>query len=182
MPVIKVVDQVPWAHDAWDLYRTAFEDLNAMTVQRHLMTRSEFTEVMLDRRIEKYRATDDAGQLVGLSTYTNVLEAMPLISPAYFARRWPRLHAAGKIWYCGFVAVPNHDAGVFSDLVTAMYREAEQHGGVIALDICRYNIDRHHLDRAIQLMLHRISDGQVRCEEADAQVFEIYETAPAVPA
>jgi hypothetical protein len=180
--VIKVVDEIPWAHEEWDLYRSAFEALNAMTVQRHLMNRTEFTEVMRDRRIDKYRATNDAGGLVGLSIYTNVLEAVPLISPAYFARRWPALAAGRKIWYCGFVAVPGHEPGVFRDLVEAMYRTAEQHGGVIALDICRYNIEEHKIDHAIRHMLEWISVGRVRCEEADAQVFMVYETSPEVPA
>lgn len=178
--VLEVVDRVGGEdrEEAWQLYCDAFRDLNAMTVQRHLMTRVEFDEVMADRRVEKYLARERGGRLVGMSTYTNILEAMPLISPAYFARRWPRLYAARKIWYCGFVAVPGHDHGVFGALVTEMYRAAEDHGGVIALDMCRYNIERHRLDRAVKIMLTRISGGQVRAEEADAQTYHIYETAP----
>lgn len=176
--VIKVVDDIVWSREEWDLYRTAFEELDSRAVQRHLMTRSEFTAVMHDRRVDKYLATNDDGRLVGLSTFTNILAAVPLISPAYFARRWPELAAGNKIWYCGFVAVPGHDRNVFVDLVTEMYRAAEVHGGVIALDICRYNNDHHHLDRAIRMMLHGISEGRVRCEEADAQTYQIYETAP----
>jgi hypothetical protein len=179
--VIKVIVEVgeDLGGEAWALYEAAFRDLNAMTVQRHLMYRSEFDEVMADWRVDKWLALD-GGRLVGLATYANILEAMPLISPAYFERRWPQLYAEERIWYCGFVAVPGHNHGVFMDLVAGMYRHAAERGGVIALDMPRYNIDRHRLDRAVRILLTKVSQGQVRCEEADAQVFMVYETAPEV--
>jgi hypothetical protein len=164
---------------AWQLYDTAFRHLNALTVQRHLMYRTEFDAVMSDRRIEKWLAYSDDGVLVGLATYTNQLSAWSLISPEYFARRWPAHYADNRIWYCGFVAVPGHEDGVFIELIAAMYRHAEEQQGVISLDICRYNIESYRLDRAIAAWLGRISGGRVRCEAADAQTFMTYETAPA---
>jgi hypothetical protein len=164
--------------EAWQLYDVAFRDLNAMTMQRHLMYRSEFDDVMSDQRIEKWLVVTDDNVLVGLATYTNQLSAWPLISPEYFARRWPVHYAENRIWYCGFVAVPGHEKGVFVDLIEAMYRRAEEREGVISLDICRFNIEAFHLDRAIAMWLNRISGGQVRCEAADSQSFMIYETAP----
>ena len=178
--VIKVVDEVDadLVVEAWHLYDRAFRGLNAMTVQRHLMYPEEFADAMGDRRIEKYLAYDATDRLVGMSTYTNVLEAMPLISPEYFTRRWPRLRAAGKIWYCGFVAVAGRNPGTFVELVTAMYRHAEEHGGVIGLDICQFNIEAYQLDEAVWTMLRRVSGGQVHCELADIQTFHIFETVP----
>jgi hypothetical protein len=164
---------------AWELYDTAFRPLNALTVQRHLMYRSEFDDVMTEPRIEKWLAYSDDGVLLGLATYTNQLSAWPLISPEYFARRWPAHYAANRIWYCGFVAVPGHEQGVFIELIEAMYRHAEEHDGVISLDICRYNMENYRLDRAIATWLRRISGGRVRCEAADTQTFMTYETAPA---
>jgi hypothetical protein len=164
--------------EAWQLYETAFQDLNAMTIQRHLMYRSEFEDVMGDWRIDKWMALDDDGTLLGLAVYTNELAAWPLISPEYFARRWPQEFVEKRIWYCGFVAVPGHQQGVFVELIEALYRRAEEQRGVISLDICRYNIESYKLDRGIARWLNRISGGQVRCESADAQTFMIYETAP----
>lgn len=164
---------------AWQLYDTAFRHLNALTVQRHLMYRSEFDDVMTDRRVEKWLAYSDDGVLLGLATYTNQLSAWPLISPEYFARRWPAHYADGRIWYCGFVAVPTHEHGIFVKLIEAMYRHAEERDGVISLDICRHNIEAYRLDRAIGTWLRRISSGRVRSEAADSQTFMIYETAPA---
>lgn len=163
--------------EAWDLYESAFADLNALTVQRHLMFRTEFDAVAADRRIDKWLALSDDGVLLGLATYTNDLAAWPLISPAYFKRRWPQHYASRRIWYCGFVAVPGHHKGVFVELIEAMYRHAEEQRGVISLDVCRHNIQTYRLDAAIAQWLHRISGGQVRCDAADAQTFMVYETA-----
>ncbi len=178
---IEVVDTIPDTRldDAWRLYNAAFRDLNAMTVQRHLMFQPEFDAVMQDKRIDKWLSCDETGDLLGLATYTNDLAAWPLISPEYFARRWPQEYAERRIWYCGFVAVPGHDPGVFTGLIEAMYRRAEEQRGVISLDICRFNIESYKLDRAIAHWLNRISGGQVRCETADVQTFMVYETAPA---
>lgn len=110
---IKVVDAVQedLMAEVWDLYYTTFHELNAFAVQRHLMFRSEFDEVMLDTRVQKYLCLADDGSVCGLSTYTNMLDAMPLISPAYFERRWPELFAQNRIWYCGFVAVEKNGGG-----------------------------------------------------------------------
>lgn len=164
--------------EAWELYHQAFRDLNALTVQRHLMYRGEFDEIAADLRIQKWLVLDDDGNLIGLATYTNELDAWPLISPAYFQRRWPVQYEAGQIWYCGFVAVPQHQRGVFIEMIAAMYRVAEVGGGVISLDMCRHNIEAYRLDRAVQLWLTRVSGGKVHAEAADAQTFMIYETAP----
>lgn len=164
---------------AWRLYEAAFADLDTVTVQRHLMLRHEFDEVARDGRVDKYLAHTDGGVLCGLATYTNDLYAMPLISPRYFARRFPQHFADRRIWYCGFVAVaPGHE-GVFAAMVEAMYSVADREGGIISLDYCRRNVDRG-LPRAVRIMLHRVSGGRVQCEAADHQEFWIYDTAPEV--
>jgi hypothetical protein len=177
--VIKVVDQL---HDeemldaAWHLYSEAFQDLNALAVQRHLMFRSEFDEVMRDERVQKYQCLDDDGMLCGMSTYTNDLDAVPLIAPEYFERRWPELYAQHKIWYCGFVAVlpAGRASNAFSDLVEAMYLTAATQNGIIGLDFCQYNDDKRKMSRVIRLMLHRFSGG-VQAERMDQQQYWLYQ-------
>jgi hypothetical protein len=162
----------------WELYRDAFQELNALAVQRHLMNRAEFDEVMLDRRVQKYLARSDGGELLGMSTYTNALDAMPLISPAYFERRWPDLYAEHLIWYCGFVATHPERRGnqAYAGLVEAMYRTAEDRAGIIALDFCRYNDEMHHMSRSINLLLRRVSGGRMRPHQMDQQSFWLYDT------
>ncbi|HWS38883.1 MAG TPA: hypothetical protein VN408_39850, partial [Actinoplanes sp.] len=90
--LVKVLDQITddrLLEAAWNLYLEAFEDLNARAAQRHLMYRPEFNEVMQDTRIDKYLAMEADGTLSGIACYTNYLEAIPLIAPAYFERNWP---------------------------------------------------------------------------------------------
>jgi hypothetical protein len=175
---VKVVDVLHngLAEEAWTLYHDAFKDLNAFAVQRHLMYRTEFDDVLLDHRVQKYLCLDDDDTLCGLSTYTNDLAAMPLISPQYFERRWPQHYAERRIWYCGFVAVhPNgRAANAFGELVEAMYLVAATQNGIIALDMCRYNDQQRRLSRVVPLMLHRLS-GDVRTERMDEQSYWLYE-------
>ena len=175
---IKVVDQVhgELLEDAWNLYHEAFQELNSLAVQRHLMYRQEFDEVMRDPRVQKYLCLDDEGALRGTSTYTNDLDAVPLISPGYFQRRWPQQYAERRIWYCGFVAV-QHDARAataFGELVSAMYLEASAQNGIIGLDFCRHTDESRRMGRVVRLMLHRLS-GDVRAHRLDEQQYWMYE-------
>jgi hypothetical protein len=158
--------------EAWQLYETAFTTLNTLTIQRHLMYRSEFDDVAADPRIQKWLVFDGEGRLVGLAAYTNHLDAWTLISPEYFARRWPRQYAAKTIWYCGFVAAPYVVSGVFQLLVERMFRVVEEQDGVISLDFCRYN---SRLATAVQLLMRRMSGGRCVSRSADEQQFWTYE-------
>lgn len=171
---VKVHDVVdgPLLGDARTLYHSCFADLDTLAVQRHLMYRDEFDGVMRDSRVQKYLAFD--GGLVGLATYTNQLESMPLISWRYFQRRWPHHYAQRRIWYCGFVAVADHAPGAFTALVEAMWQVAYDQRGIICLDMCRHNDQVRRLSRVIPLMLHRLSED-VRTERMDEQSYWLYE-------
>jgi hypothetical protein len=175
---VKVVDELHESliEEAWTLYHEAFRELNALAVQRHLMYRDEFETVMRDQRVQKYLCLDDDDALCGLSTYTNDLHAMPLISPQYFQRRWPQQYAERRIWYCGFVAVARkgRPANAFAQLVETMYLVAATQNGIIALDMCRFNDQDRRLSKIIPLMLHRLS-GDVRTERMDEQSYWLYE-------
>lgn len=167
------------AEDLWKLYETAFREVNALAVQRHLMHRGEFDEVMADRRVRKYVAREDGdpGPAVGLATFTNHLDAVPLVSPAYFERRWPHLYAKRRIWYCGFVAVVPGARGMPTDaypqLVSAMFTTAAEQHAMIVLDLCDHNSKGRGMERSIPLMLHRL-DPDVATELLDRQSFWAY--------
>jgi len=174
---VKTVDEIHGSiiGDAWTLYHEAFEELNAYAVQRHLMYHDEFVDVMLDPRIQKYLLLGRDGTLCGLSTYTNDLHAVPLISPQYFQRRWPQHYAEQRIWYVGFVAVyANAPVTAFAELIEAMHRTSAAHGGITALDICARTNEVRHLPRAVRTLLHRMS-GNVRMERLDEQSYWMYE-------
>ena len=175
---VKIVDQVDGGlrETAWALYTEAFAELNALAVQRHLMYRHEFDAVMTDPLVAKYLCLDDDGTVRGLSIYTNQLDAVPLISPPYFERRWPDHYRERRIWYCGFVATQAdaRAAAAFGELVTAMYLTAAAGNGLIALDFCARTDEVRHMARVVRLMLHRLS-GDVRAERIDEQQYWLYE-------
>jgi hypothetical protein len=173
---IKVIDAVHESliEDAWKLYYEAFRELNAFAVQRHLMRRDEFDEVMLDTRVQKYLCLDDDGALCGLATYTNDLDAVPLISPQYFERRWPRHYAERRIWYVCFVAVQDGaPLSTFASLIAAMH-ETSTRDAITALDVCTRTDTVRHLPRSVRVLLHRLSGG-VRMERLDEQSYWLYE-------
>ncbi len=175
-----IIDVVPVlagdrAVAAWKLYYDAFEELDTLAVQRHLMYRSEFDEVMHDRRVDKYLAYGEVGNLLGVATFTNQLDAVPLISSAYFARRWPALYETGRIWYIGFMATsPAGRPGALLALASAMYGVAAVRGGVVGLDVCRHNGDGRGMGRTLEGLVRRHSPGVV-VERADEQTYWLYE-------
>lgn len=177
--LIKVVDQITDGdlHEAvWTMYLDCFQELNTLAVQRHLMYREEFDEVMLDTRVHKYVAYDDDGSLCGVATYTNDLDAVPLIAPQYFERHWPEHYAAQRIWYIGFVAVSPHAQGreAFAQLVEQMYLVASAQNGLVGLDICTYNDDVRRMSRVFRLMVGRLSDN-MKFNRIDQQSYWLYE-------
>ena len=161
--------------EAWQLYREAFEDLRYAAVQRHLMHRAEFDEVMSDDRVEKYVAFADDGALAALSSLTNDLDAMPLISPDYFAHRWPSYYAQRRIWYLGFIAIATTQrrSGVFETMIEKMWRVVRANAGVAALDLCARNETRQ-LDAAITRTLTALTPEVVPLR-LDTQAFWAWE-------
>lgn len=170
----------------WRLYNDAFDELRSTAVQRHVMLREEFDGVMRDDRVAKYMVfdtdqgaafdTDQDGRLCALGTMTNDLDAVPLISPDYFRRRWPAHFAESRIWYIVFVAVhPDYQgAGVIELLAEELYRVVSAGHGVAALDVCRRNDQIRRLPQGLARLLER-SYGFVRSDRMDEQSYWFYE-------
>jgi hypothetical protein len=174
---------VPRVDDAdgrlWALYQRAFDDLRVLAVQRHIMVREEFDALMADERVDKYVVTDpDAGGTVAaLATMTTDLSAVPLISPEYFAHRWPDLYARRRVWYVSFVAVePAYQAhGVMQRIVDRMCDQVDgEEGGVICLDVCEHRETAQRLPWAIEGQANRSRPG-ITAIRLDAQVYWGYE-------
>ncbi len=176
----KVLEE-PRLSQAWGMYSSAFAELRAVAVQRQVMNMAEFGQVMTDERVTKHLAVngDDAG-IVALSTFTNELGAMPLISPEFFARRWPRLYAQRRIWYLGFFAIhpAYRSSGIFERVIAQMWTEVQAGGGVAALDVCGLNTELG-LPGAIERTLRRLSPDMV-AQSLDTQTYWAF-TVDATP-
>lgn len=168
---------------AWKLYLQSFDELRYLAVQRHVMYGEEFDDVMTDPRVEKYLLHGDDGSLQAMATMTADLRSMPLVSPEYFARRWPERYESRLIYYIGFLAVhpDSHGTGVFGDLVRAMTEPVANRGGLAVIDVCSYNKDRLHLPRAIRWLASTWASS-VEMADLDAQTYVSYDFAGTVPA
>ncbi len=158
---------------AWSMYETAFAHLRITAVSRHVMNHAEFGQVMADERVHKYVVTDESGEVLALSTFTNALEAMPLISPDFFAHRWPELYARQRVWYLGFFAIDgaHRGEGLFKTVIAAMWAELAE-GGVAALDMCASH-QSLGLAKAIERTLRELTPA-VTAECVDTQTYWVY--------
>ena len=103
-----------------------------------------------------------------------LLLLMPLISPQYFERHWPRHYAERRIWYVGFVAVKaGAPVTTFAQLIAAMH-ETSTCDAITALDVCARTDAVRHLPRSVRVLLHRLS-GNVRMHKLDEQSYWLYE-------
>ena len=160
----------------WKLYNRSFDDLRVLAVQRHVMYGDEFEAVMADSRVDKYLLWGEDGELQGVGTMTNQLASMPLISPDYFAHRWPDRYAKGLVFYIGFVGVDpdSHGTGVFSEIVRAMTEPVAGVEGVAVLDVCSHNKNKLHLTRAIRWLASTWAQS-VEMSDLDAQTYVAYD-------
>lgn len=160
-----------YADEAWNLFSVAFASMRTAAMQRHMMTRPEFDTVMADTRVTKYLATDGTGML-GMSTLTNDLDAVPLIEPAWFEHRFPAPYTARQIWYLGFACVrdPATLTGgkVFSALIDHMAIPARLTRGMVFMDFATANAAR--LVPGIRRTVARL-DPEHTFERYDSQEF-----------
>lgn len=179
---IEVERSIPAAalEGAWILYNRAFDELRRTAIQRHVMFREEFDQVMADDRVWKYRGVDPADDtcVTALATFTNDLESMPLISPDYFAHRWAELYAGRRIWYIGFFAIDPacRGSGIFEWVIAHMWEQVLESRGIALLDICRRN-ENLGLPQGIHQVLLSLTPG-TRASRADEQTFWLYEPDP----
>lgn len=161
---------------AWELYYTAFEDIDGLAVQRHLMYWEEFGAVADDVRVQKWIVTDQAGDMTGLSVITGDLDAWPLVSPRYFERHYPREYADRAVWYIGFVCVrqnPRPEPHTFRELIGRMAPQVESSRGIAVMDWCKTNVEALNLPRATSMVLSGYNPD-VTHRTIDYQQFDAY--------
>jgi hypothetical protein len=159
------------SHRLWDVYRNAMEPTRADAVQRHMLTREEFDAVCWNTNLTKVVARESDGSIVGLSVYTNQLDAYDWIEPAYFEKRWPEQYKANAVFYIIFVVTNGSAPGTFEALVSTMGKAIAAAEGIGALDWSSARIERG-LDRAARAIISKhmpLSD-----ETVDRQQFHTY--------
>jgi hypothetical protein len=171
------------AEACWSFYDRAFEALRVRAAQRHALNRDEFDDQMIDGRVIKHIVynTDHGIKPVGMTTVTNDLKAVPLISPEFYEAKWPTFYAQQQIWYVGFLAVdPDyHGTGVLAKMIGSICSIIPPRGGVLAADICQFNEESLMLPETFGRLAGTYSRQPERLR-LDAQVFWGYEFASSV--
>jgi hypothetical protein len=161
---------------AWQFYRNTFDSLKTLAVERHVLHRDEFDDLMTDSRILKYLVRD-GDAVVGMAAMTDDLEATPWVSPEYFDHRWPEHYAQRRILYCVFVGVHQGPPGkgVFVALQREMYlRQIQAVDGLAVLDMCTYNEEELRLPWTIESIMAKVA-GASRVRRLDNQSYWLYE-------
>jgi hypothetical protein len=173
--VSRVVDAAT-AEALWRLYVDAFTPLQERAAARQLLSPDDFAREVLDARVKKYLAWGPGGEVVGLATVSPDLDTVPWISSAFYRRRYPEHFERHAIFYCG-LAMVHPDARLtpaFPMLVAAFARDIAAAGGILAADMCRYNIELVELARVVTRILRR-QWGGARLVELDRQVYLAWE-------
>ncbi len=170
----------PTAERYHRLYRATFSDLATRAVARQLLHEEEFMEEMLDERVMKYVARDEAGELVGLSTLTRDLTTVPWISPDYFAHHYPEHTARDAVFYLGFTLVEHRrrQAQVFQAMIETIVELLVAERAVCGYDLCAFNDATLGLGGSIERLLHRNADVVVRGIDTQTYYAAAFSGAP----
>lgn len=163
----------PTTAAAWELYLEVFEPLATRAAQNHVMTRETFGKVCAEPAHIKLLAHNTAGELVGVATITNNLEAMDLIthiSIPYFQHHWPEHYDRQAIWYVGFVGVRQYGdtRNAFRNLLLALHDRMNSNQGISVQDYCRYNVEVQQVARVTEMLFAR-AGRDVRTVQVDDQ-------------
>ena len=164
------------AEALWDLYAISFEPLQHRAAARQLISRADFDLEVLDPRVTKYIARIGTGRIVGFCTLSNDLTTVPWISPEFYQARYPSHSARRAVFYCG-IAVVHPDARstrAFAEMVSAFGRDIAAADGILAADMCRFNVDVVQLTRTVSSMMER-AWGSAKLVELDSQMYMAWE-------
>ena len=130
------------------LYLRAFAPLVTRAAARHVLTRDEFDQEMVDPRILKVLVRDEDGSPVALTTLTRDLTAVPWVNPSYYWTRFPDAVGRDALFYLGYIFVDPERRRTQALLLMAseIRTHLEQVRGVVGFDTCAYN-DDHGIGR-----------------------------------
>ena len=145
------------------LYVNTFGSLAVKAVARQVLHEHEFMEEMLEERVDKLLALDEAGRPVAMATLTRHLDTVPWISPDYFAHHYPEQTARNAVFYLGFILVEQQHrrSHLFIDLLTKVAQTIIDERGVCAWDICSHNNEAFGLADAIEALTSRMATFDV---------------------
>ncbi len=155
----------------WALYEIAFQPLQAASPCRQYLHKDEFYEEMTDPRIVKFVLWDD-DEPVAMAFVANDLDAIPWISPPYFAARFPEEYAAKTIYYFGALLTveDRRRAGYGEHILAELINFVVANDGIAAFDTYSVN------DMFLPLLIRTKTEEQASLDvhRLDTQTYYAY--------
>jgi hypothetical protein len=167
------IDDYELSENLWTLYEGCTAAVESLQIQRALMYRSEFDQVMLDERIDKHLFLGPDGRPLGMAAVTGDLFAMPLVSPGYFERQWPEHYAARRIWMIQFaVADLENNLTVYYALFEQICRMVSYRGRILGIDTGTLSYDAKRVWRVVESTVLRTSGKVLENHQGQFRLFE----------
>lgn len=161
----------PALHDPlYAIYLAAFTPLAGRAAMCHVLTMESFVALLVDPAVMKVVAWDTDGAPAGLATLTTDLST-EMIGAEFYTRRFAEAHAAGALYYLGFLLVrPDAQrSGVLQRLIRGIVDQVSTAGGVVAFDVCGYNDDTFQFAKVASTLAARIRPAVL--EKVDVQTY-----------
>jgi hypothetical protein len=113
----------------------------------------------------------DGDEPIGLGIITNDLTLISEPSPVFFANRYPDHAARNAIFYGMSVLVKESERGMtaFSRIYLDMWQIPALVNGVLAFDICKFNVESYNAEKIIAGIAANFPNS--RWEEVDTQIW-----------
>lgn len=146
--------------ETWILYHTCMAPLEVQSAQVQVMTKDDFTAMMLDERFVKGLVIDDGG-VSAMGVYTTDLTSMPgLVSWKFYRHHWQDEYDRAAIFYVVFIASAGQHRA-YRMFVEHVFSLANPARGLVAMDVCNFNEEEHFFIEAIarttRVLSHRAS-------------------------
>lgn len=153
------------------LHERAMMTLAPAAATDHLLTVVELYRLLERTTVHKVLAFV-GGALAGAGLVTNDLEAVPAISPQFFALRYPEAYERGALWYAvaGIVDPDHRGRGILDALgVRAAQLIRRQRAEVLVWDACKLQFNM--MERWIRSIVTAAFGIDIGVEELDRQVY-----------
>lgn len=157
----------------WPVYEESFGPLRVRAAARQVLTQEEFATELEDPRVWKYVALDSDGQLVGLTTLSDDFSTIPWISPEYYQHHYPDEWNRRALFYTAISLVrPGmRRRPVFSHMLTCVAHRVASADGILASDMCGFNVHQLSMARASEQILNRVAPFEVQA--VDVQTYYV---------
>jgi hypothetical protein len=159
------------------LYRESFAPLEKLAATKQAFTDEEFLDHVALPSVLKYVAWDSSARPCALGLAATDLRTLPWLNEAFFAARWPDLHATNRIYYWSALLVrPEERGGPWVEaILEASTRRTLIDGAMVAMDCCRFNADVVGVPHVVASVADR--HCHLEFENFDSQHFYSYVSA-----